>query len=153
VKLTYQTGIAALIQFIVLSFLTLGSQIFSVVDTCTKGGECVSNLITSVILYILVAVVFGTIWLIGVAAQTRRSKRWALVLICIEAMIAFVSLFSVKLNLRGHGNLPGLLMSLAIFALAVWIISLAYRLTRFEGQRIRSGGGRQRRRQRRHTVS
>lgn len=150
-KLTYQTGIAALIQFIVLSFLTLGSQIFSIIDTCTKGGECISNLITSVILYILVAIVFGTIWLIGVAAQTRRSKRWAQLLICIEGLIALISLFSVKLNLRGHGNLAGLIMSLAIFAVAVWIISLAYRLTRFEGQRIRSSRS-GRRRQRRHTI-
>lgn len=151
-KLTYQTGIAALIQFIVLSFLTLGSQIFSVVDTCRKGGECVSNLITSTILYILVAIVFGSIWLIGVAAQTQRSKRWAQLLICIEGVIALISLFSLKLSLHGHKNLGGMLMSFSIFLIAVWIISLAFRLTRYEGQRIRTGNQR-RKRQRHHTIS
>ncbi len=88
-RLTYQTGIATFIQFIVFSFLTFASQVGSVVTTCHKdGSNCVSNLITSVILYILVAIVFCIIWIIGYGAQERRSKRLAQLLICIEAFVA-----------------------------------------------------------------
>lgn len=145
-KLTYQTGIAALIQFIVLSFLTLASQLDSVITTCHKdGGNCISNLITSTILYFLVVIVFGTIWLIGYGAQSRRSRRLAQLLICIEALIALVALFSIKLSLHSHKNILGLLASLGIIGLAVWIIVLAYRLMKAGGGRVVAG---QRQRQR-----
>lgn len=144
-KLTYQTGIGTMIQFIVLSFLTLGSQVVSVVTTCNKdGGNCIGNLITSTIFYILVAVVFGTIWLIGLGAQTRRSRRMAQLLICIEGFIALVALFSVKLSLHGK-NLFGLLASLGIFLLAFWIVTLAYRLMKAGSNRAVSGQRRRRR--------
>jgi hypothetical protein len=152
VKLTYQTGIATLIQFILLSFLTLASQLASVVTTChTDGGNCIGNLITSTILYLLVAIVFGSIWLIGLGAQHRRSKRLALLLVCIEGMIALVALFSLKLSLHGHKNIFGIIASFSILALAVWTITLAFRLMRSGGGRVVTGG--QRRRQRRHTIS
>lgn len=144
-KLTYQTGIATLIQLIVLSALTFISQIFSVVDTCTKDdGNCLGNLATSIILYLLVAIVFGSIWLIGLGAQHQRSKFWAWLLVCIEGFIALVSLFSIKLSLHTHKNILGITASLAIFAISVWTITLAYRVTRFENRRI--SGGRRRRR-------
>jgi hypothetical protein len=149
-KLTYQTGIATLIQFILLSFLTLGSQLVSVVTTCRQdGGNCIGNLITSTIFYILVAVVFGSIWLVGLAAQSRRSKRLAQLLICIEGMVALIALFSLKLSLHQHKNPVGLLVSFSIFALACWTITLAYRLTKFGGSRVVSG----QRRRRRSTTS
>jgi uncharacterized membrane protein len=137
-KLTYQTGIATLIQFIILSFLTLGSQAVSVVTTCRKdGGNCVSNLITSTILYILVAVVFGTIWLIGYAAQSRRSKRLAQLLIGIEGLIALIALFSIKVGAHAHKHALGLMIaSFGILVLAGWIISLSFRLMRAGSGRV-----------------
>jgi hypothetical protein len=147
VKLTYQTAIATLIQFLLLSFLTLASQLVSVVSTCrADSGDCIGNLITSTILYLLVAIAFGAIWLIGYAAQSLRSRRLAQLLICIEGMVALVALFSVKLSLHGHKNIFGLVASFSILALAVWIITLAFRLMRSGGKRI-TGGQRQRRRQ------
>jgi hypothetical protein len=153
VKLTYQTGIAAFIQFLVLSFLTLASQLVSVVSTCRQdSGNCISNLITSTILYILVAVVFGSIWLIGAGAQSRRSRRLAQLLICIEGFIALVALFSLKLSLHTHKNIVGLAASFGILALALWIIVLAFRLMRSDGGRVVTQGG-NRKRQRRHTIS
>jgi hypothetical protein len=146
VKLTYQTGIGTLIQFILLSFLTLGSQVVSVVTTCTSdGGNCIGNLLTSVIFYILVAVVFGSIWLIGLWAQDQRSKRLALLLLGIEGMIALVSLFSLKLSLHDHKNVFGLIASFSIFLMACWIMLLAYRLMKAEGRRVAAGGRRRRR--------
>lgn len=147
-KLTYQTGITTFIQFLLLSFLTLGSQIISVVTTCRgTDGSCIGNLLTSTILYILVAVVFGCIWLIGLAAQGSRNKWLARLLICIEGAIAAVALFSVKLSLSEHKNVLGTFFSFAIAALAVWTIIMAWRLTRSEGGRISPG------RRRRHTIS
>jgi hypothetical protein len=149
VKLTYQTGIGTMIQFILLSFLALGSQAVSVVTECTsKDGNCIGNLLTSIIFYMLVAVVFGSIWIIGLWAQDRRSKRLALMLIGIEGIIAAVSLFSLKLSLHGHKNVFGLAASFLIFVMACWIALLAYRLMRAEGGRVSPG-----RRQRRHTIS
>lgn len=135
-KLTYQTGIATMIQFILLSLLTLVSQVFSVIGTCRQDdGNCFGNFITSVIFYLLVAIVFGSIWIVGLVAQHRRSKWLARLLICIEGLIALVALFSVKLSLHSK-NLSGMLASLAIALLAVWIITLAFRLMRSEGKRI-----------------
>jgi hypothetical protein len=152
VKLTYQTGIATFIQFLALSFLTLASQLVSVVTTCHKdGSNCISNLITSTILYILVAVVFGSIWLIGSGAQSRRSRRLAQLLICTEGFIGLVALFSLKLSLHGK-NVIGIVASSGILALAVWIIILAFRLMRSGGGRVVTQGG-NRRRQRKHTIS
>jgi len=149
-KLTYETGIGTFIQFVLLSFLTLGSQIGSVVTTCHKdGSNCVSNLITSLILYILVGIVFGTIWIIGYGAQSRRSRRLAQFLICIEGFIALVSLFSLKLNLHSK-SVIGIVASLSILAIALWIVLLAFRLMRAGGGRVvrhsRTGRTRQRRR-------
>lgn len=147
-KLTYQTGIATLLQFLLLSFLTLFGQIASVVTTCrSSSDDCVSNLITSIILYLLVAIVFGSIWLVGYAAQSWRSKRLAQLLICIEGLIALVALFSLKLSLHSHKNILGLLASFSIFALAAWTITLAFRLMRSSGKRITTSQQRRRRRQ------
>lgn len=150
-KLTYQTGIATLIQFLVLSLLTLVSQLVSAVSSCHKdGGNCITNVITSIIFYILVAVAFGTIWLIGYAAQSRRSKRLTQLLICIEGVIALGALFSIKVSVhQASSNIFVLIVSFAILLLAVWIISLAFRL-------MRAGGGRvvtRQRGRRRHSDS
>lgn len=146
-KLTYQTGIGTMVQFILLSFVTLASQVVTVISTCRKEGDnCLSNLSISVIFYILVAVVFGSIWIIGLGAQHRRSKRLAQLLICIEGVVALVALFSVKLSLHGERNIFGLVVSFGIFLLAIWIISLAFRLMKASGGRVSSLGGQRRRR-------
>jgi hypothetical protein len=151
-KLTHQTGIATLIQLVALSLFAIISQAFSVVTTCRQdGGDCINNLIISVVFYMLVAVVFGGIWVIGMFAQDSRNKWLARLLICIEAVIAAVSLFTVKIGLHGgHVNLPGLLASLTIAAIALWTVTLAYRLMKHEDRRIAASG---RRRRRRHSVS
>jgi peptidoglycan/LPS O-acetylase OafA/YrhL len=136
-KLTYQTGIGTLIQFILLSLVTLVSQVGSVVTTCHKdSGNCISNLITSTILYVLVAGALGGIWLIGYAAQDRRSKRLAQLLICIEGLIALLALLSIKLGSHQHKNALSLIASFGVLVLAVWIISLSFRLMRAGGGRV-----------------
>lgn len=135
VKLTYETGIGAFIQFIILSLFILITQLGSSVTGCFKDGtDCITNTITSIIFFLLTAIVFGCIWLIGYAAQSRRSRRLARLLICIEGFIGLAALFSLKLNVRSRSVL-GLIASFGVLVMAVWIITLAFRL-------MRSGGGR-----------
>jgi uncharacterized membrane protein len=148
VKLTYQTAVATLIQFITLSFLGIANGLNSVVSTCRHDGtDCISNLIVSIIFFILTAAWFGAIWIIGAIAQERRSKKFAFILIGAEALIALVALF----NAKHHTDALGLATSVIDLLLALWIITLAFRLMMSGGARVVTG--QHRRRQRRHTIS
>ncbi len=132
-KLTHQTGIATLIQFIALSFLNIANGINSVATNCRKdGSDCVSNLLVSIIFFILITLWFGSIWLLGYFAQKSRNKRLAQLLICAEALIALVAAF----NARHHIDALSLITSLIDLVLALWIITLAFRLMRSGGKRI-----------------
>ncbi|HSW85200.1 MAG TPA: hypothetical protein VLF79_01115 [Candidatus Saccharimonadales bacterium] len=136
-KLTYQTAVATLIQFIVVSLFILISQLGSSIIGCFKSssGECVTNLLTSIIFFLLASVSFGFIWLIGFAAQNRRSKRLSQLLICIESAIALLALFSIKLNSHSR-NVSGLIASFGVLVMSSWIITLAFRLMRAGGGRV-----------------
>lgn len=135
-KLTYETGLATMIQFIVLSFLNILTGLDSIIATCRHdSSSCVSNTLTSIIFYILIVAWFGIVCVLGYAAQERRSKRLAQLLILAEVMVAFVAFFNVRLNLRYHNGFLSLFTSITDLILAIWIITLAYRL-------IRAGGGR-----------
>ena len=144
-KLTYQTGIVTMIQFIVLSFLGIANGANSVVTTCRHDGtDCVSNLIVSIIFFLLTAIWFGAIWVLGAMAQESRNKKLALLLIAAEGFIALIASF----NAKHHTDALGLGTSLIDLILAAWVIILAWRLMRAEGKRITPGG----RRRRHHTT-
>jgi hypothetical protein len=135
-KFKYETGIMTFVQFIVSSLFVLVTQFGSTTISCFKhGNECVSNIITSLLFFIVVSVTFGIIWLIGFAAQDRRSRRLAQLLICVEGMVGLIALFSVKLNLHTH-NFFGLIGSLGLSAMALLIVRLAWRLMKGGGGRI-----------------
>lgn len=135
-KLTYETGIATLIQFITLSLLNIATGTNSVVTTCRhSGGDCVSNLIVSMIFFILVAGWFAAVWLLGYMAQERRSRRLAQLLIAAEAFIALIALF----NAKHRTDALSLVTSLIDLILAIWIITLAFRLMRAGGGRVVTG--------------
>jgi hypothetical protein len=135
-KLTYQTAVATLIQFIVLGLLNIANGIDSVVTTCRhSGGDCVGNLISSLIFYILIVGWFGFVVVLGYTAQERRGKRLAQLLIAAEGLIMLVALFNIKLTLKYQSGALSLLTSSVDVILALWVIMLAYRL-------MRSGGGR-----------
>lgn len=148
VKLKYETAVATFIQFIIASLFILFSQLGSTVTGCFKDGtNCVINIITAIIFFILVSVVFGSIWLLGYLAQERRSRRLAQLLIGAEGVIGLLGLFSLKLNLHS-GNVFGLLASIGVALFAAWIILLAWRLMKAGGGRVVT---RQRRRRRPHS--
>lgn len=142
-KLRYETGTATLIQFAIVMLLGFINGLVSIISTChAEKGDCVSNSLVSLILIILQAVWLIFICVVGYAAQDKRSPRIAQLLIALEGMNALVALFDA----RHYPNLLGLITSVIDFALAVWVIALAWRLTRARGGRIPTTSGRARRR-------
>lgn len=132
-KLTYQTGIATLIQFVALTLLNVGTGAVSVVSSCHNGGgDCVSNLIVSLIFFMLLAGWFACVWVLGYMAQQQRSRRLAQLLIAAEVLIAMVALF----NAKHHTDPLSLATSIIDFCLSIWVILLAFRLMRSGGARI-----------------
>jgi preprotein translocase subunit SecG len=143
--LRYETGIAGLIQFISLTLLGIPNALVSIIPTCSNDHtDCVSNLIVSLIFLLLTAAWFGFVWLIAYAAQERRSKRFAWLLIACEGATAVIALF----NSRHDSNYLTKATSIIDLILALWIIILAFRLARAKGGRIvKSSRSRKRRHQ------
>lgn len=132
-KLTYQTAIATLVQFITLSFLTFLNEANSVITTChNNGSNCGGNLFSSLWFFIVAALWFGAVWLLGTAAQESRSKRLAQLLILTELAVAVIALF----NAKHHTDILSLFTSLVDIVLAIWVITLAFRLMRASGGRV-----------------
>jgi preprotein translocase subunit SecG len=147
-KLKYQTGIVAFIQFIAGSVLGFGNGLLSSITSCTNhGSDCVSNTLVSLVLIILTVLWFGFVAILGYAAQDRRSRRLARLLMLAEAAIALVALFDAK----HFPNILSLMTSLLDCLLALWVLLLAFRLSRANGGRVVASGA-NRKRQRRHTV-
>jgi hypothetical protein len=137
-RLTYETGIATLIQFIVLAFLNIIDAIYSVIDTCAhSGGSCATNALSSVVFYILIVVWFGFIVGLGFATQSKRSSRYAKFLILAELSVFLVAAYNIKLGIRYHNGALSLFTSLIDLIMSVWIMTLAYRLMKSGGARVR----------------
>lgn len=146
-RFKYETGVATLVQFIISSLFILVTQTGSSVNGCLKkGNDCVNNLIVSIVFFTVVSIVFGFIWLVGYTAQDRRSRRLALLLICMQGFLGLLALFSLKLNLHSH-NTPGIIGSVGLLLLSAWILTVAFRLVRAKGGRVvaRQTGRRRRR--------
>lgn len=136
-KLTYETGTATLIQFIVLGIMNILTGLDSVVITCRHdSANCLENVLTSFVFYILIITWFGIVCVLGFFAEHKRSKRLAQLLIFAEILIAFVAFFNIKLNVKYHNGWLTLMTSLADLILAIWIITLAYRLSKASGGRV-----------------
>ncbi|MBC7708060.1 hypothetical protein H7Y63_02455 [Polaromonas sp.] len=131
--LHYRTGLATLIQFITLSLLGIANGLDSVITTCGNNrNNCVSNLLVSTVFFLLTVGWFAGIWLVGYAAQDRRSRKLALILIAMELVVLLVATF----NARHHTNLISFITSVTDALLAVWVILVAWRLRRAKGGRI-----------------
>lgn len=143
----YEIGIIAFVQFILLSFLSLANSVNSIVTTCVhENGNCIENMIPSIILFILIAVWFGFIWVFAYTVQERRSRRLAVLLMGAELAIAMVALFSIK----HHNDWLSLVTSIIDLVLALWVILLAFRIAKAGVSR--SGSRQRQRRRRRPTV-
>lgn len=141
--LKYQTGVATIAQFIIMAVLNFINGAVSSVQQCTGySNDCVSNIILSLLFWMLVTLWFGFLLVMGAAAQERRSRRVARILIAAEGLVALVALFDA----HHYPNILGLVTSLVDAALAIWVITLAFRLVRARGGRVRTTTSRPRRR-------
>jgi hypothetical protein len=131
-KLTYETGTATLIQLIVLGLLNILTTISSTVGSCQKDSDCLGSVFINFIFYVVLVGWFAFLSVLGYAAQQRRSRRLAQILIAAEGLVALVALFDVK----HHNDILGLITSLADLVLSLWIVSLAFRLMRAKGGRV-----------------
>lgn len=134
-RLTYETGVATFVQFVVISLLTFGSQVSSIVGSCTgEHKNCITNSLSSILYFMLLVLWFGFIWILGYSAQKRRSRQLCRLLIAVEVGVMMIALF----DLKRHTTSLGLITSAADLLLAAWVIYLALRLKRARGGRIRS---------------
>lgn len=135
-KLKYETGIATSIQFVVVTILNLIDGATSSVTQCSSGsGNCFGDIALALVYFVLISICFGVLWLVGFAAQDRRSKRIALFLIGGEGLVLLISLY----NLTHHTtSLVNRVTSFADLVLSVWIAFLALRIIRAKGGRVRT---------------
>jgi hypothetical protein len=152
-KLRYETGLAAMMQLLVVTVLSFFAELYNMVSDCseaTSSFNCVTDVGIDLIYVILVAAWFGFVSALAYAAQDKRDRRLAYMLIAAEVMVLVVALF---FNARRYSNLVGLLTSLVDSAFAIWIIYLAFNLARAKGGRITSRSAAAGRPRRRPSVS
>jgi hypothetical protein len=137
-KLRYETGVATMIQFIVIGMLNLLSMFYLSVDGCVEGDDCVTNAFLNIVVFVMIGIGLMFIATLGYAAQHKRSKRLSQLLIAVEGFVALVSLFSFQ---HYQNNFSRIISAISL-GLALWVSILAFRL-------MRSGGGRISRRTRR----
>jgi hypothetical protein len=139
-RLTYETGVATMIQFMVLALFNIANTLYSIVSTCTHSGEdCVSNTLSSVIFYILIIFWYGILVGLGFIAQTKRSKRSCRILILAELSCLAVAAYDIKLGISYHNNALSSFTSFADLVLSAWVITLAFRLMKAGGGRVVTG--------------
>ncbi len=133
-KLRYQTGVASLIQFIILSILGVPHALISIISTCQSDhSNCISNLIVSLIFFILTIIWFGFIWFLGFFAQEKRNIKLIIILIGCEFSNIVVAMY---INFPGDPNILDKGISAIDTILSLWVIFLAYRLFRAKGGRV-----------------
>lgn len=134
-RLRYRTGIATFIQFIVMSLLSIVNGIESVVTTCgTKSGSCLTNAFATTVFFLVISLWFASIWILGYFAQDQRSQRLAYLLIAVEFAVIMIAGF----NIQNHTTTISTATSLIDVGLAIWVIVLAFKLSRAKGGRIMS---------------
>jgi hypothetical protein len=132
-KLKYETGIATLVQFIVLELLGIPIVLVELISACSShSSQCSTNVFLSPVLFLLKAALYAGIAVIGYMAQSQRSRRLAQLLIICEFCLIPFSLF----NLRHDTDLLTKIASGLGPLFAIWIILLAFRLARSKGGRI-----------------
>jgi cytochrome c biogenesis factor len=144
-KIKYETNIATFSQFLIISLLTLLNQIKSIIINCAKDtSECVGEVFTNTILFILTVIVFANIWILGYLTNDRRSPRLAILLISAELIVVAVAL----INAKHFTDILSLATSLIDIALAFWVILSSLIIVKNKGSRSssRRAGARRRRR-------
>lgn len=136
-RLTYETGKATMIQFIVMALLNIANTIYSIISTCTNPkGQCATNMLTSIVFYILTIAWFAVILMLGYQTQEKRSKKIARLLIAAELAVFAIAGYNIHLGIKYHNGALSLFTSFFDFVMSVWVISLAFRLMKARGGRV-----------------
>lgn len=134
-KLKYETGVAATIQFISLTLLNFINGASGSIDQCFRsGGSCVSSIVLNTGYFLVITVWFGFLWLAGFATQDRRSRRIAQMLILAEGLVFLVGLYDLTKHAQ---SIIATLISLAEIITSLWVSYLALRLILARGGRVR----------------
>ena len=135
IKLKYETGIATTVQLIFVTVFNIINGAASSIDQCTNNsGNCLSNIVLSLLYFMVLSVGFVSLWLIGMETQDKRSKRLAQVLILGEFVVAGISLFDLT---HQDPSITGRISSFVDGIFSIWVIVLAVRLLRSNGGRIK----------------
>lgn len=143
-KIKYETNIATFVQFVVMSLLAIANGLKSIIVDCVKNpSDCVGDIFTNFILFMLTVFFFANVWILGYLAHDRRSPRLAALLIALEGGVITVALF----NARHFTDYLGLATSIIDSALAIWVIISCALLIKNKGKRTTTRrSGRRRRR-------
>jgi hypothetical protein len=133
-RVRYETGVAALIQFACGTILAAINGGGSVIGECLhhSGADCATNTFVTLLFLIFTAGALAVLAILGYIAQERRSPRLAYILMAVEMGAALIYLFDAK-------QAPGLIdriTNLASCLIAVWVVVVAWRLARSRGARI-----------------
>ena len=132
-RITYETGIATFVQFVVLSICNIVTLTTSIVSTChSRGNSCLTTSLSSVAYYLLIVTWFGLVWQLGYRAQLHRSRRLCQLLIVVELFVGLIAVF----NARHYNDTLGLIVSVVDAVFAIWVIYLSIRLLQARGGRI-----------------
>lgn len=133
-KLRYNTGQATVLQFIVVMLFGFVTNTISIIQAMGReeSGSFATNLLLTVVILIFQAVWLGFICVVGFAAQDKRNRSLALLLIALEAASFVVALF----NLRHPGNAVAFVASLSHMIIAAYVAWLAFEIYRARGKRI-----------------
>ncbi len=134
-KLKYETGVAASIQFVIVTVMNFIDGVSGSIHQCTSNrSSCTSNIVLALIYFVVISVCFGILMLAGFAAQDRRSKRISQLLIIGEVLVLLISLYGLT---HQNYSLIGRINSLVDGITALWVSALAFKLMRAKGGRIR----------------
>ncbi len=144
-RLRYETGIITFVQLVTVVPLAFVNGLLDIFDSIGEGeGHVMETIIFAMIFVLMLAFWFGLVSALGYAAQERRSRFFAKMLIAAELGTGGAAL----LYMQHPGDALGFITALIIGLLALWAIVLAFRLHQSRGGRIVARGGSHRSRRR-----
>src|SRR5665213_3512971 len=133
-RLTQQTAVISMVQFITIMILGVPNTLVNIIATChSDSSNCVSNMIVTIIFYLMTAGWFGIIMILGYTAQKKRSRQFAIILIGFELITLVVAWY---IDFPHDTNWLAKATSLIDGLLSVWVIYLAMRLVIAGNKRI-----------------
>lgn len=132
-KLRYETGIITFIQLVTVVPLAFINGILDIIASIAdEDGHVMETIIFAMIFVLMLAFWFGFVSALGYAAQERRSRFFAKMLIAAELGTGGAAL----LYMQHPGDILGFFTALIVGLLALWAIVLAFRLHQAKGGRI-----------------